>query len=372
MSDCILCKSPLDPDPVLSLGKQVYVNTYVEPDSNLSFQPQPLDLCVCSNSTCRHLQLSHLAPPERLFSNYFWTTGTASTTRSYSHVLADEIHSLVPGASSIVEIASNDGTFLHPFKRLGLSVLGVEPAENIASSAIQSGIPTIVSFFDNTAVEASLSHLNTNPDIILARNVIPHTPNPHELVSSIAALASPSTSVFVEIHCFESIFSDLQFDSIYHEHYSYFSFFTLCRLFASYNFQPVFYKRTPISGGSLLVQFKLSSESSLDTDLVSFLSSSRILHSKNSLSDFKRRCIQHSSRILKLVDSQLALYPDLPLYSFGSSARGNTIITHLGLSSKITALIDSSPLKWGQFSVNTGLQVLSIDSLPSDQPLCCI
>ena len=129
--------------------------------------------------------------------------------------------------------------------------MGVEPAENIASSAIQSGIPTIVSFFDNTAVEASLSHLNTNPDIILARNVIPHTPNPLELVSSISALASPSTSVFVEIHCFESIFSDLQFDSIYHEHYSYFSFFTLCRLFASYNFQPVFYKRTPISGGSL-------------------------------------------------------------------------------------------------------------------------
>ena len=147
MTSCIICGSRLSPNPVISLGKQIYVNTYISSDNSVQFNPEPLELCVCSNSSCRHLQLSHRASPDTLFSNYFWETGTASTTKNYSYNLCQKVLHRCPNSSTIVEVASNDGTFLKPFQDLGLTVLGVEPAQNIASSAVASGIPTISTFF---------------------------------------------------------------------------------------------------------------------------------------------------------------------------------------------------------------------------------
>ena len=133
MTSCIICGSSLSPNPVISLGKQIYVNTYISSDNTVQLNPEPLELCVCSNSSCRHLQLSHRASPDTLFSNYFWETGTASTTKNYSYNLCQKVLHRCPNSSTIVEVASNDGTFLKPFQDLGLTVLGVEPAQNIAS-----------------------------------------------------------------------------------------------------------------------------------------------------------------------------------------------------------------------------------------------
>ena len=365
--ECILCGSSIE--PVLSLGDQVYVNTYVKDLSDTTVTPQPLELCVCSSASCRHLQLSHLASPEVLFKHYFWVTGTAKTTQLYAQNLANDILAKHLNASTIVEIASNDGTFLRPFITKGLSVLGVEPADNIAQTANNNGVPTLCSFFDERSSDKCLHTLKGYPDIILARNVIPHTPAPVQMVEAIAKLAGTNTSIYIEIHCFESIYSDLQYDSIYHEHYSYFSLYTLTNLFNKFNLHPVSCTRTAISGGSLLVEFKTKKpDDRLAHQIKEQIAIAKSLHQQSQLNSFATRCKYHSSLLLEEFRRVNKLYPGVPIYSYGSSARGNTILTHAGVSSLIHSAVDGSPLKWNSYNANTGLKIISINDLPKDIP----
>ena len=115
-----------------------------------------------------------------------------------------------------------------------------------------------------------------------------------------------------------------------------------------------------------LLEFKLASDSQLSPSIATAINSSRQIHSDTSLLEFTSNCLSHAHKITSTVHSQLDLYPTAPLYSFGSSARGNTVLTYLGLNTLMTSLVDSSSLKWGKISANTGLEVISIESLPSD------
>ena len=356
---CLLCNSNLQ--LVLSLGRQAYVNTYLPLDSSQAPSKHPLELCVCTNPNCRHLQLSHQAPPEELFSHYLWVTGTAKTSKAYANKLADSIISSAKEASSIVEIASNDGTFLRPFLSKGLNVLGVEPAKNIASQAINEGIPTICDFFNEKTVSECQKYFNAPPDIILARNVVPHTPNPKEMVAAISKLAGPHTSIFIEVHCFEAIESDLQYDSIYHEHYSYFSAYTLSNLFAQFDLQLVSVRRTDISGGSLFFHFQ-HKQNNLTTsnEALTLIERSKQLHSPSVLDKFSQRCQRHAQSLRSKFTQLKNQYPHLKFYSFGSSARGNTVLTYTGLSQQLDLCIDSSPLKWHTINASTGLKIVPL------------
>ena len=153
-----------------------------------------------------------------------------------------------------MEIASNDGTFLYPFKKNGHNVLGIDPATNIARLANSKGIKTIPEFF-NFNLSNKLKRKFKDNKVIFARNVIPHVSNIHSVVKGISNLSSINSVVAIEFHYSKDIILDLQYDSIYHEHIFYFTIKTISSLFEKYDLYAFDVFKSPISGGSLVLLF---------------------------------------------------------------------------------------------------------------------
>ena len=210
MKKCILCENSLD--LILDFGEQSLANGLLDQIEQPS--PRfPLSLSRCSS--CGHIQLRERIPPERLFSHYLWVTGTSKGAVDFSRELCRIILNYQSNVRSVLEIASNDGTFLRPFSQANIDVLGIDPAENIAKLANDNGIKTICEFFSYKSAEKLKNNLKKEYDVILARNVIAHTPDPIDLLKGVQTLLSPTGHAYIEFHDAFNILKSNQYDSIY-------------------------------------------------------------------------------------------------------------------------------------------------------------
>lgn len=259
---CRICNSKKLYD-ILDLGNQPPSNSFRKSlDIKLSNIPLVLKFC----KKCELAQLSATVDPKELFKYYFWVTNTSQTAKDYSEIFCRRVLKRVKSKNNLViEIASNDGTFLEPFKKKKNYVLGIDPAVNISREANKKGINTICDFFSNKLALKIETKQKKKADVVFARNVIPHVKNIKDIINGISNLVDKDGLVAIEFHYSKIIQDELHYDLIYHEHLFYFTIKTISKLFKKYNLYPFDIDKSPISGGSLVLYFsKLKKKQVLD------------------------------------------------------------------------------------------------------------
>ena len=190
-SKCIVCASNIE--NLVCLGNQALANSNKHEIVNQD--KYNLEIARCEN--CGHIQLNELVDPELLFREYIWVTGTSIAAQKFSKEFFDIVFSRSDTLNNVLEIASNDGTFLKPFKEHNIEVLGVDPAENLAQIANKNGIHTLPKFFNNDIIHILKEHkLSQQYDAIIARNVIAHTPDPVGMLRNIEKCLANGESIY--------------------------------------------------------------------------------------------------------------------------------------------------------------------------------
>ena len=353
---CRLCSSK-DLQLVLDLGDQPPANS-LRKSFDESVPDAPLKLVQCSN--CDVVQLTATVAPDYLFSQYVWVTGTSATARSYSETYRSEVLNRSHISSPfVVEVASNDGTFLKQFKDQGCQILGIDPAQNIASEASNAGIPTIAEFFDVNIAKRILSEYQ-QPHIVMARNVIPHVKEIHSIVEGMAALVDDNGVVVIEFHYAKTIADELHYDSIYHEHLFYFSIKSIAALFAQYHLFPFDVFSSPISGGSLVLFFsKQKREHSQSLGSFIDIEENSGLNAHSTWQMFGEKSKQHAFNLKSTVEKYAK---NGPLIAYGASARSSTLMNFAGISNEeIEYVIDRNPIKQGLFTAGTNIPIISFE-----------
>ena len=360
MRNCILCQS--NTKPILDLKDQALANGLLD-SKTANSELYPLVLSICP--TCRHLQLTEHINPQLLFSHYLWVTGTSQAANQFSQKLYEIITSRQK-VSNILEIASNDGTFLKPFSRSGVSVLGIDPAANLCDIANKNGIRTKCEFFSSSFAYELLNQGDNLFDVILARNVIAHTPDPIDLLKGISSLLSKDGYAYVEFHDAYHILNTLQYDSIYHEHYSYFHLATFSEAAKKAGLYSVDVIPSPISGGALIVVLSKRDDHETSYDFKVKAKSDNLLgiSSIEKWIDFSKNVSIHSNKLNSIVNQ---VSQNSVIYGYGSSARSNTLLSFSSIDfSLVEAIIDNNPLKQGKFTPGTRIPIVPISQLPRE------
>lgn len=354
ITKCRICYSK-ELKGILNLGKQPAANSL----KRRKFEKEklfPLNLVVCNK--CKTSQLSCTVNPNSLFQNYVWVTGTSKSTLDYLKYFFKKTKKyLNTGKNNILEIASNDGSLLSIYKKNGHRILGVDPAKNICSIANKNKIKTVCGFFSSEMTNRNNIVSKFNPDIIIARNVIPHVENIHSVIKGIANLSSISTKVLIEFHYSKKIVDELQYDSIYHEHVFYFTIISLTNLFKIYGLFPFDLFTSPISGGSLVISFSRQKikASNIFSRYLSLEKKNR-LNNISTWKNFGKSSIKHSLSFIKLIKKS----EKNNIIGFGSSARSSTFLNFTKLNhKKINIIFDNNPFKSNKYTAGTNIKIIS-------------
>jgi len=318
----------------------------------------PLHLCFSEKAACAELSVT--VDPAQLFSSYLWVTGTSVTAAKYSSEFCERLLKQHPSAKKIAEVASNDGTFLRPFLERGLQVLGIDPAQNIAEKANAEGILTEVEFFDAKTALALKSKYGSY-DLMVARNVLPHVPDPREILIGFERLLSADGIGAIEFHSARTIFEELHYDSIYHEHVTYLTLTCLSRLLRNVGLQPYDIFKSPISGGSTVVLFsKTPRQVSAElTDELQKEAESGVL-TLEGWQQFSTRVRAHISKFKDLLSGEFQ--SGKRILGYGASARSMTLIHASDTARMLVEIVDNSPLKQGLYSSTGNIPIVTSDT----------
>ena len=353
---CRICGSD-NIEEVLDLGEQPPANSLYRSDEKRP-PDVPLRLMYCQK--CSTVQLGEDVDPEYLFGEYLWVTGTSATAEQYSHEFAKKALSQVVDQNKspyIVEIASNDGTFLKRFIEKGCKVLGIDPAKNIAELAVKNGIPTKADFF-TLDLANRLAEKEGKADIVFARNVIPHVKEIHSVIGGINTLINEGGVGIIEVHNAGLILEELHYDYIYHEHLFYYTLKTISGLIERYGLHVFDVMLSPISGGSWVIYFSKNKKEK---------TKELIKHEKKELEnninsyhrwvEFSDQVTVHSEKLKKMV-----MQSDKKIPAYGASARSSTLLNFCGITNKhISVVIDKNPMKNGLMTAGSNIPVVSFE-----------
>ena len=356
---CRICKSG-ELLEVLNLGFQPPANQLRRP-SEVAPDAVPLDLRLCAG--CETAQITATIDPEVLFGTYLWVTGTSAGTRAYSSAFVEWVEA-IPGMRepvgdgdrrSVIEVASNDGTFLRQFSQRGWAILGVEPAGNIADQANADGVPTLPNFFSVNVAQSIVADQGY-ADVVVARNVLPHVAEVHSVIEGLAITAGEDGVVVIEAHDAQVILDELHYDSIYHEHLFYFSLSTLCSLCRRYGLEAFDLHRSPISGGSHVVFFSRR-DRKRSVRLSKALDRSTTASQAGAWSKFASGSRSHAATLREVVTDACRKGK---VIGYGASARSSTMLNFAGISSAdLELVIDQNPLKHGRLTAGTDIPIVS-------------
>src|SRR3977135_3415367 len=248
---CRFCGAPVEA-VFADLGMSPLANSYLPPERANGMEPfYPLRALVCGQ--CFLVQLEEFETPEQIFSDYASFSSYSSSWLEPSRRYADEMIDRLGlnESSHVVEIASNDGYLLQFFHERQIPVLGIEPAANVAKVALQKGIPTRVEFFGRETARSLAGE--SAADLLLGNNVLAHVPDLNDFVGGMKILLKPGGVITMEFPHLMRLIEDNQWDTIYHEHFSYFSFLTVSRVFEAHGLRLFDVEELPTHGGSLRI-----------------------------------------------------------------------------------------------------------------------
>ena len=352
---------------LLKLGKFPLAND-LKIKSNTEVDTYELTLCYSNKSNI--VQINNIVNPEILFKKYLWVTGTSKKINTYKSIFYKKTNAILgkdKKNKKILEIASNDGTFLETFnKNNKYEVLGVDPAKNLIPIAKSKGIKTINKFYNINSAKF-IKNKYGKFDFIYARNVIAHVKDINAFVKSFKINLKKNGIGCFEFHYLDSILKGLQYDSIYHEHIYYFSLKSISILLKKYNLFLFDCFKSPISGGAIVVYFS-SEKRSKTVNLIKQLKyeSETGINTKYYLKKFAHDCLNHKNifknKILKKINNK-------KIVGYGASARGATLLNFLEIQKKhISKIIDINNLKHNKYIPGLNIKVVDANYLNKSKP----
>lgn len=369
---CRFCKSDLK-NLIIDLGMSPLANSYLQYEE--IFQKEsfyPLRVFVCDK--CFLAQLAEDAEkPENIFSNYAYFSSYSKTWMKYAEDFSKFCikQFKLDQNSHVVEIASNDGYLLQNFKEQRIPILGIEPASNVAKVAENKGIPTINKFFGkDTALE--LAKEGKRADLLIAINVMPHVPDLIDFVSGIKILLKPNGVLVIQFSTYLIPFlENTEFDSIYHEHFSYFSLTSIQKILASFDLEIFDVEQLLIHGGSLRIHVKHKENSlfPISSSVNEFLKKEIDFGITNisTYADFQKHVVDLKLKIWNFFIE--AKKQNKKIVCYGASAKGNTLLNFCGIGTDlIDYTVDISPYKQGLYLPGTHIPIFKPDKIRETKP----
>lgn len=354
----------------LSLGETPLANRFVKADQLGLPEPRfPLDVQFCPH--CGQVQLGYVVSAEVLFRDYIYVSSTSETMREHFARYAAEVAERVGSANPlVVEIASNDGCLLKAFKGRPVRILGVEPAQNLAQLAARDGVPTLSDFFTSVTAEEILRR-HGSAKAILANNVLAHVDDLDDFCAGIQLLLAEDGILYIEVPHLLDLIRRLEFDTIYHEHLSYFALGTLSILFARFGMAVVDVKKVGVHGGSLRVSVAKKKGRGRESRSVDPILTEEVksgLTSWDTFIGFGQAVEQLRGDLLALLH-RLKSQERAALAGYGAPAKGNTLLNYCGIGRNLLDyIVDRSSFKQGLFTPGTHIPIFVPDRLLADHP----
>jgi len=367
--ECRLCNAPLK-TVFVDLGMSPLCESILDIDQIDQMEPYfPLRVLVCDN--CFLVQLREYVRPDTIFKEYAYfssySTSWVEHARQYCLMMQSRLNLCL--TSKVFEIASNDGYLLQHFVQMGVPVTGIEPAENVAAAALQKKIPTIAEFFGQDLARR-LVYEGQRADLIIGNNVLAQVPDLNDFVGGMATLLAPDGVITLEFPHLEHLIDHNQFDTIYHEHFSYFSFVTIDRLAKLHALKVFDVEHLTTHGGSLRVYLCHASAPYVPSaavadlfaherqigfeDITTYASfSAKVHHTKRQLVSFLIELKEKGAR----------------LCGYGAPGKANTLLNYCGIGTDfLDFTVDRNPYKHGHYTPGMHIPIYPVTAIDDARP----
>jgi SAM-dependent methyltransferase len=370
-SKCRFCKNQLE-HSVIDLGMSPLCQKHVKPE-NLNDMEKfyPLHAYICEN--CWLMQLEEFATPDEIFADeyaYFssYSESWLEHAKKYTEQMTNRFN--LNSNSLVTEIASNDGYLLQWFVQKDIPVLGIDPAANVAKAASEKGVRTEVEFFGKNTAE-KLAKKYGKADLLLGNNVLAHVPDINDFVAGMKEMLNTNGVITMEFPHLQRLIEGNQFDTIYHEHFSYLSFVAVNRIFAHHGITLFDVEELPTHGGSLRIFGKHAEDTSKEiTNNVTELLKREIdlgFESLEFYSRFEEKVKETKRKILDFLIQ--AKRNGKTIVGYGAPGKGNTLLNYCGVRTDfIDYTVDMSPHKQGNFLPGTHIPILHPDTIRETKP----
>lgn len=354
----------------LDLGHMPPSNSFLKPEQlDLPEVSYPLKVYFCPQ--CTLVQIDEIVPAEEIFAGsypYFSSDSPSNISHAREFVDSAFIHGL-PTNGKVLEIGSNDGYMLKIFADRGCNVTGVDPAIGPADMAIRNGLHTITDFFTESLAE-QLVAMEGEKDLVCGINVFAHQPDLNDFVAGMKKMIKWGGMIAMEFPHLLRLMEGCQFDTIYHEHYNYFSVMALSRLFARHGLEIFDIEETPVHGGSIRVYAQNSGRvtHAISSSVAHILrrEEEMLLGTPSTYFYFSRRVRKIASDLLEFV---LGGPYDQKVFAYGAAAKGNTLLNYCGIKPYfIQYAVDRSPHKQGLFLPGSHIEIVEEEMIEHYQP----
>jgi SAM-dependent methyltransferase len=368
LSQCILC-SKRGVEQFLDLGSTALANKFISKDELDREEPKfPLKIGFCHN--CHHVQLTEQVPPHAMFDDYLYVSAASETLKNHLWDLSDEIVNRYNlGADDLViDIGCNDATLLQGFQRHGVRTLGVDPAKNLADLTAQNGIERYTALF-NSETAKEIAAKWGKASVITATNTFPHIQDLPDFIRGIKAALKPGGVFVIEAHYLMDLVDQVAFDTIYHEHVSYWALAPMRRLFAGNGMHIVDVERLPLHHGQLRVFVRHDGDGDVSARVATLLEAEHA-HGLDKFETY-RGLADRAMTIKDDLHRTLSTLRDegKRVVGYGAPAKGNTLLSFLEIGPALLEYIaDRSPLKQGLYTPGMHIPVVPAERLLLDQP----
>jgi predicted TPR repeat methyltransferase len=345
--------------------------SYVTADQVNAMEPfYPLHVWVCDR--CFLVQLEEYVSREEIFEEYAYFSSYSDSwldhCRRYVEQMIPQLQ--LTASSRVVEVASNDGYLLQYFVEGGIPVLGIEPAANVAKVAVDKGVPTLVKFFGRATAQEMATH-GQRADLLLGNNVLAQVHDLNDFVGGLKILLAPGGTITIEFPHLERLVAENQFDTIYHEHFSYFSLYSSERIFAAHGLTLFDVEELPTHGGSLRIYARHAEESARAlTPRLLGLRARELAAGVNTLAYYASFEEQVRETKRKLLDLLVRIKREgKRVVGYGAPGKGNTLLNYCGIRTDfVDFTVDRSPYKQGKFLPGTHIPIHHPDRLREARP----
>ena len=368
--NCRFCETPLE-QVFVDLGMSPLCESFLPSDQLDQMEPfYPLQVYVCGN--CFLVQLREYVAPERLFSDYAYFSSYSDSwlahAKRYTGQMIERFG--IGEKSLVVELASNDGYLLQYFVEKGVPVLGIEPAANVAAVAVKKGVPSLVKFFGRETAR-ELAAEGQQADLLLGNNVLAQVPDLNDFVAGMKILLKPNGVINMEFPHLQRLMEENQFDTIYHEHFSYFSFVTAEKIFGAHGITLFDVEELPTHGGSLRIYGRHAEDASKPVSgRVTELRAREEAAGTTRLGTYSRFAEQVKETKRKLLEFLIAAKRNgKKIVGYGAPGKGNTLLNYCAIRTDfLDYTVDRNPYKHGRFLPGTHVPIFPPDRIRETKP----
>jgi hypothetical protein len=366
---CRHCGAPLRLS-VVDLGKSPLCQTVLtteQLEQGDSFYPLHVRAC----EQCWLVQIPEFVPPEDIFTEYAYFSAYSDSWVEHARLYVDRKTERLGlgGDSFVVELATNDGDLLQHFLPKGIPVLGVEPAQNVAEAAVARGVETLPEFF-GAALGGRLAAERRPADLVLGNNVLAQVPDINDFVAGVKALLAPEGTATFEFPHLEKLIEHLEYDTIYHEHFSYFSLHSIRAIFGAQGLDLVDVEELPSHGGSLRVFLRHAEAGARPAPAVGELLAREDERGIRDPETYRRFAegVRESKRALLELLTELRR-DGKQVVGYGAPGKGNTLLNYCGIRTDfLDYTVDRNPYKQGKFTPGTHIPIYPPERIGETQP----